>query len=625
MQAASQTKDVDHDGLKARIQEYLQKRQNKSADSVAKIGLSLCLRSETRFRAEYLEFRGIAFDNQDLADSSSHYYDKASALYRKIGDKPAAIRCELGKLEYLRRIAPEKTLEAYLRLVPETKSLEDKTLYRSLLTQIHILHYGLGNHEESGKIVRELLADYRSAGDSSNVANMLYSLGNRWFERDKDSAQYYYNLALVNVPTADNRLPVYILQAYGGLMRPLDLDKSWKLLQKADSINRLYNVDSPQLPLIRSKSEFLLGRTRDAVNHALYTYRSTEKNNYLFLRMDAAESLSKYYKKLGKLDSAMYYLEDYTYVKDSIRSGKAKQETAKLAERMKYEEVLRENAIAEKEKEMSFQADLDQQKVIRNVVIIILCLILLSAIIIAGAYIRNRRLSQSISEKNQRLEDLDKVNKQVFSVISHDLHGPLLSMRLMLENSAVETNGHAEDVRNQLIQSEAILANLLNWSKSELLANDETSKMLTSVSPIVDTVIEQLRSATDTKNVQIKNLVPADFRLAVPADLLLIVFRNLLGNAVKFSYPDSSVECGVDEARLICFIRDFGVGIEDKQKEKIFDRQLQPKLGTTHETGFGLGLYLTSELIKKYGGQIWVESQPGNTVFFFDFGSEGVG
>jgi two-component system CheB/CheR fusion protein len=103
-------------------------------------------------------------------------------------------------------------------------------------------------------------------------------------------------------------------------------------------------------------------------------------------------------------------------------------------------------------------------------------------------------------------------------------------------------------------------------------------------------------------------------------DRLGQVFTNLLSNAIKYSPHGSQIIISVvvDNERVIVSVQDAGTGIAEAHHEKIFERFYQ--VSNPQEkpfSGLGIGLYLSSEIVKRHGGRIWVESQKGEGATFY--------
>jgi two-component system sensor histidine kinase VicK len=104
-------------------------------------------------------------------------------------------------------------------------------------------------------------------------------------------------------------------------------------------------------------------------------------------------------------------------------------------------------------------------------------------------------------------------------------------------------------------------------------------------------------------------------------DKISQVFTNLISNAVKYSPAGSTVyiACQTIDNKAQISVRDEGMGISDADLPRLFERYYRVKEAViNHISGFGIGLYLCSELIKRHGGDIWAESETGKgSTFYF--------
>ena len=112
--------------------------------------------------------------------------------------------------------------------------------------------------------------------------------------------------------------------------------------------------------------------------------------------------------------------------------------------------------------------------------------------------------------------------------------------------NAEQMDFYTADVKNQLVQSEIILQNLLNWSKSELGELVEFDNT-TNVQQIADEIIVEAESFTKNKKIEINNLIPSAHSVKIAPDILKIIFRNLTNNAIKFSHQEGRIEFGFND------------------------------------------------------------------------------
>ena len=102
-------------------------------------------------------------------------------------------------------------------------------------------------------------------------------------------------------------------------------------------------------------------------------------------------------------------------------------------------------------------------------------------------------------------------------------------------------------------------------------------------------------------------------------DMIHLIVRNLISNAIKFSQHGGSIKITsqIKGNDFIMCISDSGVGISKQNQKKLFEQETFTTRGTDNEEGTGLGLLLCKDFIEKNGGKIWVESKIGVGTKFF--------
>ncbi len=212
---------------------------------------------------------------------------------------------------------------------------------------------------------------------------------------------------------------------------------------------------------------------------------------------------------------------------------------------------------------------------------------------------------------NKELQRLNLLNQKIFSVISHDFKGPITTLKLLLSNEVIKesenpvTATYIKEISSQLEQSDAMLESLLDWAKTELrVKTGEKSNY--AINNLVNEVVHQLQSKLDEKELTISVVIDDTIRTDFPQEVLRIVFRNIISNAIKFSTPKSAIEISFFDKKLN--VKDYGKGIPENKLEKLFNQAINPGLGTFQESGFGIGLYLSYELMQKNNGTIMAQN-----------------
>ncbi len=236
--------------------------------------------------------------------------------------------------------------------------------------------------------------------------------------------------------------------------------------------------------------------------------------------------------------------------------------------------------------------------------------------------ITERKLEQDeLKESKEKLEEAIQLKDKFLSIISHDLRDPF---NILIEYSdlILETfeNSSPENIKKyiQAINTSSknafdLLNNLLNWSKSQ--TNEiRCSPEKLNITNLIDNTIRKLIHAASAKKISIHKNWDNDLMVEVDENMLNTVFRNILSNAIKFSYKNSEIQIELVEEKLQYIIKivDKGIGIKEEELNKIFMstmKNLSP--GTNHERGTGLGLIICNEFVHKWGGRIWVDSTFG--------------
>jgi two-component system sensor histidine kinase/response regulator len=228
-----------------------------------------------------------------------------------------------------------------------------------------------------------------------------------------------------------------------------------------------------------------------------------------------------------------------------------------------------------------------------------------------------------LQEKALTLKKMNAEKDKIFSIISHDLRSPLASLQQYLE--LIYTEDLAINERKTLessllkktIDTQELLTNLLHWSKNQL---DGIKLKLVEIKLLksLNNVLEIFKTHCNQKNISYKIEVDKDIMVFADKDLLQLVIRNLLNNAVKFT-PNGgfiSLTADTDEQNCTVVVKDNGIGISDNKKNDIFTLKAESTFGTNHENGTGLGLMLCKEYIEIQKGKIWFDSNQLGTTFY---------
>jgi len=244
---------------------------------------------------------------------------------------------------------------------------------------------------------------------------------------------------------------------------------------------------------------------------------------------------------------------------------------------------------------------------------------------------QNQQISQANealrrSEKN--LMELNATKDKFFSIISHDLKNPFSSLlsisELMVDSfDDAEREDHKAGFRkiNQSVKHLLdLLENLLTWSSSQR-GRIKYDPVRFNLSSMIQENINLHKLLAEKKGIMLLSPDQGELYAYGDRDMINSVIRNLMTNAVKFTDRDKKVEVKVysKEKELEINVIDEGIGIEQENMKRLFriDEKFK-STGTAGEKGTGLGLIICREFVEKNGGEITVQSKPGEgTTFSF--------
>ena len=227
-------------------------------------------------------------------------------------------------------------------------------------------------------------------------------------------------------------------------------------------------------------------------------------------------------------------------------------------------------------------------------------------------------------EQAFELERLNQLKDRIFSIIAHDLRGPLVNLSevlKMISNDQIspeEFKNISPTLSKDIIYTTDLLENILHWSRSQLKGYGINKEVFNLRNLIINEINYHLPAAYLKKIKIIHDVFPGEMAYA---DMLMIqiVIRNIINNAIKFCNEDCEIHITAayqkDHTMLIC-IEDNGVGINENMINKLFKDENITTRGTLNEKGTGLGLLVCKDFMKRNDGDITVSSVEGQGAKF---------
>lgn len=230
-------------------------------------------------------------------------------------------------------------------------------------------------------------------------------------------------------------------------------------------------------------------------------------------------------------------------------------------------------------------------------------------------------IQHEIEEKNKMLSDLNITKDKFFSIIAHDLRNPFNSLigysdllRMNAANIPQEKLVHfAELMNSSAREAYTLLQNLLEWSRIQTGKITPNPVQITP-SDLINEVQMLYTPLAQTKEIDLVMNTEAGLPVYADIEMIKTVLRNLVSNAIKFTFPHGVVSITTSRAgrSMVFTVTDNGTGIDAAEIQMLFriDSKLT-KYGTANEKGTGLGLILCKEFVELNHGKIWVESEFG--------------
>lgn len=239
-----------------------------------------------------------------------------------------------------------------------------------------------------------------------------------------------------------------------------------------------------------------------------------------------------------------------------------------------------------------------------------------------GNVIGISKIARDITQKKQ-----EETRKNDFiGMVSHELKTPLTSLGGIVQVANAKLKNHEDTflaaamgkATSQVRRMTTMINGFLNIARLES-GKLSIDKQRFDISGLISDTVDELRFINPSHSITFE----AYRSLEVYADREKIasVLSNYINNAVKYSAKDTRVEivCRKSDSEVIISVRDEGLGIGPDDLDKIFNRYYRVSSDQTrHISGFGIGLYLSSEIIGHHGGRVWAESEPaeGSTFYF---------
>ena len=524
--------------------------------------------------------------------------------------------------------------EALKRLLPlagKFRAKGDDYYYANCLVMMANIYDQQGDNEKSMKYNKLYVekadeADFKGgvAGGKLNLAQLYHQEG------DYQKALEYATEAKEIFESGNSHYQLSnTLITLGRIYKDMsEYSKSWDLYDHAMQLSEQYGFRNRISNIYLNQSDLLLEENKytKAEERALKAFQMGKESRIFNRMQNAAFNLYEANKAMGKIDKALHYHEAYARYKDSVQNEQNSKQVQALKTNFEIKQKEYENKELEHQNRLNL-LEIKQQKSKTYIIGIVLFFVTIIGLVL---FLLNRKLKNKNRTISQQKEELGKANSlkdNMFSIIAHDLRGPVGNLNSLLEFLDYESAKDKEDYDQTLkmVQDSAsstftLLENLLTWARQQ---KDEITfdPDYQNINNLVKKVVYLKEPAAQHKKIKLVHNVEEELTARFDYEMIHLVMRNLVDNAIKFTPEDGEVkiEAGIKEDKLEVAVSDSGMGIKEEAKEKLFDKyKLHTTRGTKNEKGSGLGLKLCHEFITKHAGELKIESKEGEgSTFIF--------
>jgi signal transduction histidine kinase len=177
---------------------------------------------------------------------------------------------------------------------------------------------------------------------------------------------------------------------------------------------------------------------------------------------------------------------------------------------------------------------------------------------------------------------------------------------------AEEIKSWVPEIKKDMNYTVSLMENLLQWAKSQMHSHTVKAQLI-NATDIVDGVMHLLHLQAEAKNIKLEKKACGPVYVWADNDMINLVVRNLVSNAIKFTPPGGRIIIGATEHPTFAevYVQDSGMGMSSNDLKKINEQEFFTRNGTAQEQGTGIGLMLCREFLIKNDGHLRIESEQG--------------
>ncbi|MBL7720280.1 MAG: tetratricopeptide repeat protein [Flavipsychrobacter sp.] len=482
------------------------------------------------------------------------------------------------------------------------------------LTQIGDMYYRMGQQDKAMEYFREALeyTDNRYLDGASALYNNMLGI---FLDQEKmDSAQVYYRkiYGLKEYGYTSKESFSHANRSYADYyIKQQDLDKALEYGKRAYALSA---EDGGDLTLLESNTimgniYFARKEYQDALKHLLAVpaeARAYDRESYNILQFLKAEC----YQALGDWQKASIYYRDYAFTKDTLLSEAGKRNIAEMEAQYQNKDKQQQITL--------YEAQAKNEARTRILLIVGIASLLLILLLLYINYRNKQRGARILDERNAALQEANKTKATLFSVISHDLRSPISQLYQYLQLQKNHPQLLTEEMKQQHGERISLataslletMEDMLVWSKTQM-DRFVPLKERVPLHELVHETLGLLGPDIAAKSLKMETRIEPGAVVYADTNLLKIILRNLLMNAIQYSTDGGSITISLEQAESgsTISIKDEGLGMSDE-----IIALLQSGDHHLSSNRKGLGWSLIKEMAASTGATIDIQrTQPKGT------------
>jgi signal transduction histidine kinase/Tfp pilus assembly protein PilF len=537
----------------------------------------------------------------------------------------------------------KEAIEYYLKALHIFEKIDHPARMDITLSNIGMVYTKLQQYDKASFYLLKALHLAERVQHQAGVAYAQNNLGQLLEEQQKyDSAIVYFQ------ESANNYLKIQEINGVGLNLNSLgtvhkkmgNYDEALKSYQQALKIANQNQSKYWQSLTMQNLGSVYLKREQWSLveEYVKKSQKTAQEEGYREIIKENYHILSEFYADTGEPAKALEQYKLFVVAKDSIFSEEKFRQLNQIQAEYETEKKQKENEILTREKILQ-EKTLQRSQYEKIALIVVAFLILLFAVYVwfsrqklkithEQLWQRNDMINQQkekLTQQAQQLEEVNQIKDRMFSIVAHDLRSPIAQLEGVM---ALVQDEHLSDqelkkilpgINRNISYTSDLVNNLLHWTKSQMHGlNIEKEDF--DIYLIAQSKVNLFEKVAKEKNIKLYNEIPTGTLVSADPDMIDLVFRNLVSNALKFCSPEDAIYLKtIEQEKMIQLcIKDTGLGISPENLSKLFNNQNFTTRGTANEKGTGLGLSLCKDFIEKNNGEMWVESTVGvGSTFFF--------